>query len=75
MSDIQNSALQTEIDRLRLELKTIQAQSRDAGDQITVADYLLTRLAQLGVTVRVSHADARYNLSPAIAYVRCSWRF
>jgi len=49
------AALQTEINRLRHELQTLQVdqKSPDTGDTITVADYLLTRLAQNGVTVRL----------------------
>ncbi|TFK40584.1 pyruvate decarboxylase THI3 [Crucibulum laeve] len=41
-------ALQAEVDRLRLEVQTLEA-SHDA-QKITVGNYLLTRLAQLGVT-------------------------
>ncbi|KAJ3515382.1 hypothetical protein NLJ89_g1793 [Agrocybe chaxingu] len=41
-------ALQAEVDRLRLELKTLQV---EAGvEKISIGNYLLTRLAQLGVT-------------------------
>ena len=48
------AALQTEINRLRHELQTIQVEQKslDAEDTITVADYLLSRLAENGVTVR-----------------------
>jgi len=47
------AALQTEINRLRHELQTLQVdqKSSDAEDTITVADYLLNRLAENGVTV------------------------
>ncbi len=49
------AALQTEINRLRHELQTIQVEQKslDAEDTITVADYLLNRLAENGVTVRL----------------------
>jgi pyruvate decarboxylase len=49
------AALQTEINRLRHELQTLQVdqKSSDAEDTITVADYLLNRLAENGVTVRL----------------------
>ena len=48
------AALQTEIHRLRHELQTLQVdqKSSDAEDTITVANYLLNRLAENGVTVR-----------------------
>lgn len=56
--------LQVEVTRLRHELQTIQPeealQSPIAGDTITVADYLLQRLTQLGVTVShysLTHLD------------------
>lgn len=42
-------ALQGEVDRLKLELDSLQT-SQGAG-KIRVGDYILTRLAQLGVTV------------------------
>lgn len=47
------AALQAEINRLRHELQTLQVdqKSSDAEDTITVADYLLNRLAENGVTV------------------------
>ena len=49
------AALQAEINRLRHELQTLQVdqKSSDAEDTITVADYLLNRLAENGVTVRL----------------------
>ena len=49
------AALQTEINRLRHELQTLQVdqKSPDTEGTITVADYLLTRLAENGVTVRL----------------------
>ncbi|KIJ17894.1 pyruvate decarboxylase [Paxillus involutus ATCC 200175] len=47
------SGLQAEIDKLRHELRSIVAESDTSGhdeEQITISDYLLTRLEQLGVT-------------------------
>ena len=49
MSNQSVAALQTEVDRLRTEL---QASHQDGGEMIYVGDYLLKRLAELGVTVR-----------------------
>jgi pyruvate decarboxylase len=48
------AALQTEINRLRHELQTVKVDQKSSGaeDTITIADYLLNRLAQNGVTVR-----------------------
>lgn len=47
----QNTALlQAEVDRLKLEIQTLQV--RDGVENIPIGNYLLNRLAQLGVTVR-----------------------
>ena len=48
------AALQAEINRLRHELQTLQVDQKSSyvEDTITVADYLLYRLAENGVTVR-----------------------
>jgi pyruvate decarboxylase len=46
-----NDHLKAEIDRLRLELQSFKAKSGET--RISIGNYLLTRLAQLGVTVRV----------------------
>lgn len=48
------ASLQTEIARLKHELETMKVadQIPAAGATVTVADYLLERLAQLNVTVR-----------------------
>ena len=43
--------LQSEVARLRHELQALTADRKDE-EQITVANYLLTRLEQLGVSVR-----------------------
>lgn len=58
------AALQTEINRLRHELQTLQVDqmSSDAEDTITVADYLLNRLAENGVTVRLDPSNNSYHL-------------
>jgi pyruvate decarboxylase len=47
------AALQTEINRLRHELQTLKVdqKSSDVEDTITIADYLLNRLVENGVTV------------------------
>ncbi|KAH8104669.1 pyruvate decarboxylase [Cristinia sonorae] len=52
MSSQSVASLQTEVNRLRHELQTLKVedQSPAAGDTIFVADYLLERLVQLGVT-------------------------
>jgi hypothetical protein len=43
----------TELERLRLELKVLKDERESQGDdKITIGGYLLTRLDQLGVTVR-----------------------
>lgn len=47
------ATLQSEVSRLRHELQTLQVedQSPAAGNTVTLADYLLARLAELGVSV------------------------
>ena len=49
------AALQTEINSLRHELQTLQVdqKSLDVEHTITIAEYLLNRLAENGVTVRL----------------------
>lgn len=42
--------LQSEVAKLRNELQSLQVEGKD-DEQITVSDYLLARLEQLGVTV------------------------
>jgi len=46
--------LRVEVDRLRLELQSFKAKSESGEAPISIGNYLLTRLAQLGVTVRIS---------------------
>lgn len=45
--------LQSEVSTLRHQLQSLTVESKD-DEQITVADYILTRLEQLGVTVYLS---------------------
>lgn len=47
-----NEALQAEVARLRLEVQALQANK--GMEKITVGNYLLARLAQLGVRVSAS---------------------
>ena len=54
MSTTSVSQLQAEVDQLKSELAFKAHQGHD--EQISIGDYLLTRLAQLGVTVR----DSKY---------------
>ena len=48
--------LQSEVARLRDELHSLSTIENEDDEQITVADYLLTRLEQLGVAVYPSIA-------------------
>ena len=50
---IRGVAAQTEINSKRLSLQTLQVDQKfyNAEDTITVADYILSRLAETGVTV------------------------
>lgn len=49
------ATLQAELNRLRHELRTTKDEEQvpAASKQIPIAEYLLARLAQLGVTVRL----------------------
>ena len=51
------ASLHSEVKRLRHELQTlnVEDQSPVSGNTITVADYLLERLAQLNVTVSMAN--------------------
>jgi hypothetical protein len=49
MSTQPASSLQAEVNRLRLQLESLQV--KDGSEPITVGDYLLARLEQLKVTV------------------------
>ena len=55
------TAFQKEIKSNRLDLQTLQVDptSQNAGDTITIADYILSRLVETGVTV---HLDPNVTL-------------
>ena len=59
------TAFQTEISNSRLELQTLQVYQKpqNAEDTITIADYLLSRLVETGVTVHLDPWD-----TPTILY-------
>ena len=67
-----------EVTRLRQEVSALQQQAKgaNAGEPIYLGQYLLERLAQLGVTVSYS-ISAMLNgcLIFILANVWCSWRF
>ena len=67
-----------EVTRLRQEVSALQQQAKgaNAGEPIYLGQYLLERLAQLGVTVGCS-ISAMLNgcLIFVLANVWCSWRF
>ena len=46
-------ALKSQVDRLTLEIHSLRAEK--GAENISVGNYLLTRLAQLDVTVRTIH--------------------
>lgn len=54
MSTQTSAALQAEINRLQLEVQSLKAEQ--GSELISVGNYLLARLAQLGVTVSMSSA-------------------
>jgi hypothetical protein len=54
----------------------VQALEYGGGEQITISDYLLTRLEQLGVRVSLHRIVARATISTLLshsAYVRRAW--
>ena len=67
------SVLQSEVDRLRLQLHTLQAEQ--GVQNISIGNYLLERLAQLGVTVRWDLLLPLVNLMTFTVDVWCSRRF
>ena len=71
--------LQSEVSKLRHELQTLKVEDETphlAGEQIYIANYLLERLAQLGVKVRsTSFLALLSRLTSRIANVWSSWRF
>lgn len=66
------SVLQSEVDRLRLQLQTLQAEQ--GVQNISIGNYLLERLAQLGVTVRWGLLLPHVNLMTCTVDVWCSRR-
>ena len=67
-----------EVTRLRQEVSALQQQAKgaNAGEPIYLGQYLLERLAQLGVTVSYSiFAMLNGCLIFVLANVWCSWRF
>ena len=67
-----------EVTRLRQEVSALQQQAKgaNAGEPIYLGQYLLERLAQLGVTVSYSiSAILNGCLIFILANVWCSWRF
>lgn len=56
MSTQTDSALQAEVNRLKLELQTHKVET-GSGGEIQIGDYLLERLAQLGVSVSFVASD------------------
>ena len=68
--------LHKEISHLRHELKTTAGGHPASSEQIRVGNYLLERLAQLGVTVRRSPIlNVRHLNRHSIDTLRCSRRF
>ena len=67
------SVLQSEVDRLRLQLHTLQVEQ--GVQNISIGNYLLERLAQLGVTVRWDLLLLLVNLMTFAVNVWCSGRF
>jgi len=49
-------ALKAEVERLKADLASLQ-ETYDAGNNVTIGDYILMRLAQLGVTVFLIHSS------------------
>lgn len=49
-AEVKVESLQGEVDRLRLEIQTLQ--SKHGQEKVSLGNYLLTRLTQLGVKVR-----------------------
>lgn len=64
--------LHKEISHLRHELKTSKEGHPASSEKIRVGDYLLDRLAQLGVTVSTPLIDVRCLRSESLSYRPCS---
>jgi hypothetical protein len=74
MSAQPDASLQAEVNRLRLQLESLQA--KDGSEPIAIGDYLLARLEQLKVTVGTSLGLLLPLIIPARAEnVWCPWRF
>lgn len=63
---------QSEVARLRHELQSVAVEDKDDG-QITIADYLLARLEQLGVTVYPSTEPRNVVNFLFSVHLRCTW--
>jgi len=50
------NALKDEVDRLRVDLASLQ-ETYGARNSVTIGDYILMRLAQLGVTVMLIYSS------------------
>jgi pyruvate decarboxylase len=75
MSSQSNTALQTEVDRLRVELQTMKGEQKAA--KISIGNYILSRLEQLGVTVSFMVSAATnivfiYYGSPCLVFLATS---
>jgi hypothetical protein len=64
-------ALQAEVNRLRLEVQTLQA--RNDSEPIEIGNYLLARLEQLNVKARPASSDFPRFLILYAANVRRAW--
>lgn len=56
-----SAALQAEVNRLQLEVQSLKAEQ--GSQHISIGNYLLARLAQLGVTVREMVLARIYHIS------------
>lgn len=64
--------LKSQVDRLTLEVHSLKAET--GAENIAIGNYLLTRLAQLHVTVRTIPACSPYRCSTFyIGDVWCAW--
>ena len=66
--------LKSQVDRLNLEVHSLKAET--GAENISIGNYLLSRLAQLHVTVRRIPTCSAYRSSTFyIVDVWCAWRF
>lgn len=72
------ASLQASVNRLKHELTTMKVDDQipEAGQSVTIADYLLERLAQLKVTASLTIilVETRIDLHLLAAYVRSAGR-